>query len=49
MNCTINSAATEQGCVGRVDDGINIDRRDVAADDLDPTCGSLHFTVRAAR
>jgi hypothetical protein len=49
MNCTIDSAATEQGCVGRVDNGINIDGRDVAANDLDLSCGSFHFTARAAR
>jgi hypothetical protein len=49
MNCTIDSAATEQGCVGRVDNGINIDGRDVAANDLDLSRGSFHFTARAAR
>jgi hypothetical protein len=33
MNCAINSAAAKQGFVGRVDDGIDVKRRDIAADD----------------
>ena len=35
MNCTVNSAAAQQGRVGRVDNCVDIEPGDVAVDDVD--------------
>jgi hypothetical protein len=42
MNCAINSSATEERRVRRVYNRINIEFRDVVADDVDFAVGILH-------
>src|SRR5438128_3486755 len=49
MNRAIHSAAAEKCRVRSVHDDIHIERRDVAADDIDLSCGILHFTGRGVR
>jgi hypothetical protein len=36
MDRAVDTAATEQRCIGRVDDGIDVQRRDVGDDDFKP-------------
>ena len=41
MDGAVHAAAAEQGGVGGIDDGVNVERGDVGLEDLDPArhCG----------
>ena len=53
MDRTVNAASAKQALIGGVDDGVNVERGDVAFDDLDPAGHArigrpLHAPIKSA-